>query len=151
MKTSWQGSTFRISGLLWGETPITCGFLTKGLVRDRALVSVDICCWPKCAVEITVELPVIWNSLMFMQRHCHTLTLLFSAIRLGVALLGTTAMPCWMKNFNAIWKVPSIDRTILQISECTCPYLTLHNSERKYAHSWTNHNHGVWCYVFVVC
>ena len=55
---------FRITGHLWGESPVTGGFPSR---RTR---DVEIWCRPKQAVEQTMELPIIWGAARLMWHHC---------------------------------------------------------------------------------
>ena len=51
---SWHGNTFRVTGALWGNPPVTGGFLHKGPVMRSFGVF---------AVGHRVGLPVIWDAI----------------------------------------------------------------------------------------
>ena len=55
--TSFYATVFRIIGTLWGNAPLTDGFPLQSNAEFWGL----ICCWPKQAVEQTVEMQILGN------------------------------------------------------------------------------------------
>ena len=59
---SWHGNTFRIIGLIWGKSTVN-----RWLKNDQFVCF--FWCSPEKGVEQTVQLPVIWDTMMLMWRH----------------------------------------------------------------------------------
>ena len=67
--TPWHGNTFHIMGFLFGEsTSYQWIALTKPRASSTRLWCL-LCCWPEKTVEQTINLPVIWDTMMTMWLH----------------------------------------------------------------------------------
>ena len=62
MMSSWHGTDYRITSLLWGEPPVTGGFSSKGVVIwsfEVCLMSVWTNCWIRSPVAVVWAL--LWR------------------------------------------------------------------------------------------
>ena len=72
--TSWQG-TLSAQLVFWeGKPPVTGGFPSQRASYTELWCS--LWCTPELRIEHTVELPVIWDAITSMWRHCNHLELI---------------------------------------------------------------------------
>ena len=75
---SWNGNVFHVTCFLWGES------ISHQWIPPTKASNAGLWCFPWCVPEITaeqfVELPVIWDAMMVMWRHCIVLILLYSIL-----------------------------------------------------------------------
>ena len=76
MKISWHGSTFCITGPLWGDSPVTHGFHSQRDSKCRAFMFSTS--FAEQAVEQTVELLVIWDAMMLMWCLCNVIFIMYN-------------------------------------------------------------------------
>ena len=73
MQWTWWSHNIKMPSALLtlcdGESPMTCGFPSQR--TSNANFSCFVCCWLRWAVEPTVELPVIPDTLTLMWHHCN--------------------------------------------------------------------------------